>query len=92
MRQPRGRELNFDRIMTTDRPLACQGDPNANTTKIINTTSSFYMAPMSAHRGGVNVAFCDGRVSDDVSPSVFAQLITSGGTDHGQGILGDDAF
>lgn len=93
--QPRGRELSFDRIMTTDNPLACQGDPNGNTTKIINTTSSFYMAPMSAHRGGVNVAFCDGRVtfmSDDVSPSVFAQLITSAGSDHGQGILGDDAF
>ena len=39
-----------------------------------------YGFPSSNHPGGVNIAFCDGRVvfvTDEITPTVYAQLMTT---------------
>ncbi|MCA9057575.1 MAG: DUF1559 domain-containing protein, partial [Planctomycetaceae bacterium] len=65
------------------------------TNRIINRSSRWYLPPMSAHAGGVNTAFCDGSIhfmSEDIDPTVFALMLSSGGVKYGQRILGDDEF
>jgi len=59
------------------------GSPTA-TEKVINSsiaaTVGNYSLPSSAHPGGVMGAFCDGHVvfvRDNISPWVYAQLVTS---------------
>jgi prepilin-type N-terminal cleavage/methylation domain-containing protein/prepilin-type processing-associated H-X9-DG protein len=64
------------------------GTPAASTTKMINSSASgpsagsigFESLPSSNHPGGVIASFCDGHtqlVNDNVSPWVYAQLMTS---------------
>lgn len=89
--QPRRRVLSFSRIMTNARH-DCIGTPR-DAQRIVNSPSSYHLGPTASHTGGVNVAFCDGRVqflSEDVSPRVFAQLLTSGGARWGEAVQGDD--
>lgn len=86
--------LHFDSIMTNAR-FDCTHDILLNTYRIINAPSHWYLAPTSAHVGGVNVAFCDGAVvfmSNELSPDVFARLLTSGAADYGEAIQSDNAF
>lgn len=86
--------LHFEFIMT-DARLDCPPYVSQNADRIINAPSHWYLAPTSAHIGGVNVAFCDGAVvfmSDDLSPEVFARLLTSGATHYGEAIQSDNAY
>jgi len=49
----------------------------------------------STHPGVVSVAFCDGRVrtlNENMSFTVYVSLFTSGGTRHGQLIIGDNQY
>ncbi|MBI3864004.1 MAG: DUF1559 domain-containing protein [Planctomycetia bacterium] len=51
--------------------------------------------PSSTHPGIVVVAFCDGHVrtlNENMSFTVYASLITSGGTRRGQSPVGDNSF
>ena len=86
--------LHFKAIMTNAR-FDCPHDVLLNTDRIINAPSHWYLAPTSAHVGGVNVAFCDGAVvfmSNDLSPDVFARLLTSGAADYGEAIQSDNGY
>lgn len=86
--------LHFESIMSNAR-FDCPPFVPKNTDRIINAPSPWYLAPTSAHIGGVNVAFCDGAVvfmSDDLSPDVFARLLTSGATHYGEAIQPDNAY
>ncbi len=86
--------LHFQSIMTNTR-FDCPHDVLLNTDRIINAPSHWYLAPTSAHISGVNVAFCDGAVvfmSDDLSPDVFARLLTSGAANYGEAIQSDNAY
>ncbi|MEZ6060439.1 MAG: DUF1559 domain-containing protein [Planctomycetaceae bacterium] len=90
---PSQNQLRFER-MRTIATHDCS-EPPGDTQRIINSPSTFYLAPMSDHYGGVNVAFCDGAVSfmsEDVAPDVFARLLTSAGSSHGQSPLSDSDF
>ena len=86
--------LHFEFIMSNGR-FDCPPYSPQNTDRIINAPSPFYLAPTSAHVSGVNMAFCDGAVvfmSDDLSPDVFARLLTSGATHYGEAIQSDNAY
>lgn len=86
--------LHFEFIMSNQR-FDCPPFTPKNTDCIINAPSHWYLALTSAHIGGVNVAFCDGAVvfmSDDLSPDVFARLLTSGATHYGEAIQSDNAY
>jgi len=51
--------------------------------------------PSSSHPGLVMAAFCDGRarpISEDIGFSIYAYLITSGGSKHGQPVVGDNEY
>ena len=86
--------LHFEAIMTNAR-FDCPHHVLLNADRIINAPSHWYLAPTSAHVGGVNVAFCDGAVvfmSNDLSPDVFARLLTSGAADYGEAIQSDNGY
>ena len=86
--------LHFESIMTNARH-DCPHDVLLHTDRIINAPSHWYLATTSAHIRGVNMAFCDGAVffmSDDLSPDVFARLLTSGATHYGEAIQSDNAY
>ena len=86
--------LHFESIMTNARN-DCPHDVLLNTDRIINAPSHWYLAPTSAHASGVNFAFCDGAVvfmSDELSPDIFARLLTSGAARYGEAIQSDDAY
>jgi prepilin-type processing-associated H-X9-DG protein len=51
--------------------------------------------PSSVHPGCVNMFFCDGHgasISEDIDPTVYARLVSSGGGQYGQGMLADSDF
>ena len=86
--------LHFESIMSNIR-FDCPPFTPENTDRVINAPSHWYLAPTSAHINGVNVAFCDGAVvfmSDDLSPDIFARLLTSGAADYGEAIQSDNGY
>ncbi len=65
---------NYDLVPDEFNPYV--GDPAT----AMQRTSECLSYPSSNHPGGVNVAFCDGRVvyvTDRVEPQIYAQLMTS---------------
>ena len=57
--------------------------------------SGFTLSPNSLHPDSVNAFFCDGSgrsISGNMSPDVYIRIMSSNGTRHGQGVMGDNAF
>ncbi len=58
-------------------------------------TTNSQLAARSNHVSHVNVSFCDGRatsINDSINLWVYAQLLTSGGTKHGNGAVDSRAY
>ena len=51
--------------------------------------------PSSVHPGCVIMFFCDGHgatISEDIDPTVYARIVSSGGEQYGQGVLSNSDF
>jgi prepilin-type processing-associated H-X9-DG protein len=94
--QPVRRHLKFDRVIANPYGRAdCVPYVEQDLARIVNAPSKYSLGLSAWHRGGVNAAFCDGRVSflsNDISPGVFAQLLTSRGQRFGESVLSDSDF
>lgn len=95
--RPEKSQLSFDRLIQsrTDCKPYRPVDLSETINNRENDPGNAYLGLSSEHGPGVNAAFCDGRVtflSEDIDSTVYARLLTSGGTRYGEVLLSDNSF